>query len=318
MHMSWMYTFSTIGILIGVLAILNLILLIDEPSKVNIVIDQLEVSERKSILNRLPSVRNSLNIQKSSINNDKETRVKDSKEDRIDEILLDNEGNNPNNPDSSRSTEQAIEVQGISFWRAWLIPGVIPYAICIAFVKSGTYGMLFWLPLYARKELGYNHFNVGLIAISYDLGVIFGSIILGKTSDLIYTKRAPVAYFSLLLTSIFFFLVTFFPESMVLVFLVGFFLGGVFNIIAATAAIDLAKRESLKGNDKALATVSGILDGSGSLGAAFGSIIIGEIRMRTWSGVFIYLSISMLISSFTILRAMVREIKEIIKIRKGE
>ena len=93
------------------------------------------------------------------------------------------------------------EEKGISFWKAWLIPGVIPFALWVAFVKWATYGMLFWLPSYADDELHYSHEDVGIIAMSYDIGTIIGSIILGLITDLTYKKRSPVAFCGLLIGS---------------------------------------------------------------------------------------------------------------------
>lgn len=155
--------------------------------------------------------------------------------------------------------------------------------------------MLFWLPAYADEELGYGHADVGLIAFSFDLGTIVGSIFLGWLSDITYKKRSPVAFFGLLTGTVLFLMVVFFSDAgelvlLVIIFFIGFIVGGIFNIVAATAAADLAKSDTLKGNNKALATVSGILDGSGSLGAAFGSLIIGAIRQISWNGVFIFLA----------------------------
>jgi MFS transporter, OPA family, solute carrier family 37 (glycerol-3-phosphate transporter), member 3 len=155
--------------------------------------------------------------------------------------------------------------------------------------------MLFWLPTYAKEELDYSNFDVGLIAITYDVGTIVGSIILGLLTDLTYNKRSPVAFVGLIIGTVLFLMVVFFSDSskyaiLTIIFFIGFFVGSIFNIVAATAAADLAKGDALKGNDKALATVSGILDGSGSLGAAFGSLMIGRIAEKSWAGVFIFLA----------------------------
>lgn len=194
------------------------------------------------------------------------------------------------------------------------------FAICVAFVKLSTYGMLFWLPTYAKEELDYDDSDVEYIAIAFDVGTIIGSVLLGLLSDLMYKKRSPVAFIGLLIGSVLFLFVVFFADSgkfsvLSLIFFIGFIVGGIFNIVAATAAADLAKGDSLKGNDKALGTVSGILDGSGSLGAAFGSLIIGEIAQRSWNGVFIFLAGCVFISSIPIFRVFLKEIREIFNIR---
>ena len=193
---------------------------------------------------------------------------------------------------------------------------MIPFALSIAFLKLAAYGLLLWLPTYAKDNLKYNNRDAGFIAISNDLGSIFGSVILGKLTDLTYKKRSPIAFAGLIIGSLLFFLIVFFSDQnqllvYTIIFFIGFFVGGVFNIVAATAAADIAKGDSLKGNDKALGTVSGILDGSGSLGAAFGSLIIGAVRHYSWNWVFIFLSISVFLSSLPIFKVMVKEILEV-------
>mmetsp|Transcript_17873 Transcript_17873/g.15779 ORF Transcript_17873/g.15779 Transcript_17873/m.15779 type:complete len:191 (+) Transcript_17873:997-1569(+) len=183
--------------------------------------------------------------------------------------------------------------------------------------------MLLWLPTYAKEELDFNNGNVALIAIAFDVGTIFGSVILGKLSDLTYKKRSPIAFFGLIIGGFLFTIIVVVSNPSnyliyVLIFLTGFVVGGVFNVVAATAAADLAKGDSLKGNSKALATVSGILDGSGSLGAAFGSLTIGAIRNQSWNGVFIFLAACVFLSSVPIFKAMVTEVKEIMYLRKSK
>jgi OPA family glycerol-3-phosphate transporter-like MFS transporter 3 len=176
--------------------------------------------------------------------------------------------------------------------------------------------MLLWLPAYADRELDYDHVSIELIAIANDVGTIIGSIVLGKASDMMYKKRSPIAFAGLITGGVLFLLVAFLSDSSkyliyTLIFLIGFVVGGVFNIVSATAAADLAKGDQLVGNSKALSTVTGILDGCGSLGAAFGSLIIGEIRNYSWNGVFIFLSAVVFLSSVPIFRVMLKEVREI-------
>lgn len=285
--MDWMWNFRTIGIIVGVFGVINFILLIDHPAKVNIVVElpEEEAEDEAKVVDHINGTPN-MHHRKS--------------DEALGYVPLADGPNDSKHRDETEIVEEEIharagEGQAISFWKAWLIPGVLPFAISIAFVKCSTYGMLFWLPTYAKDELDFDDAARGLIAISFDLGTIVGSISLGFISDLIYKKRSPVAFVGLLLGSVFFLLVVFLSSSgkgvvYTLIFFIGFFVGGIFNIVAATAAADLAKGDSLKGNDKALATVSGILDGSGSLGAAFGSLIIGEIARASWNGVFIFLA----------------------------
>lgn len=99
-------------------------------------------------------------------------------------------------------------------------------------------------------------------------------------------------------------------------FMVGFTVGSIFNIIAATAAADLAKHELVRGNGKALGTMSGIMDGSGSFGAAVGTYAIGAIRRVSWNGMFTFLAIAVGFSATVIIHPCVKELKEIRHLKK--
>lgn len=68
---------------------------------------------------------------------------------------------------------------------------------------------------------------------------------------------------------------------------VGFFIGGAANIISATITADLGQQEALKGNKEGLSTVTGIVDGTGSTGAAIGQILVPLIQEKfDWHYVF--------------------------------
>lgn len=42
------------------------------------------------------------------------------------------------------------DMKGISFWEAWSIPGVAPFAACLFFTKLVAYCLMYWLPFYIR------------------------------------------------------------------------------------------------------------------------------------------------------------------------
>ena len=81
------------------------------------------------------------------------------------------------------------------------------------------------------------------------------------------------------------------PENKVLnafvLFVVGFQIGGVANLLSSAVAADLGRHEKLQGSRAAVATVSGIIDGTGSSGAAIGQVMIPFIeQFFGWSAVF--------------------------------
>lgn len=54
--------------------------------------------------------------------------------------------------------------------------------------------------------------------------------------------------------------------------LIGFFIGGPSNMISSAISADLGRQDLVKGSSEALATVTGIVDGTGSVGAAVGQV----------------------------------------------
>ena len=79
--------------------------------------------------------------------------------------------------------------------------------------------------------------------------------------------------------------------------IVGFFIGGAAGMISGTVTADLGKQEKIKGSKEALSTVTGIVDGTGSIGAAVGQLLVPLVQEKfNWFYVF-YLFIA-LVSPF--------------------
>lgn len=58
----------------------------------------------------------------------------------------------------------------------------------------------------------------------------------------------------------------------VLLAITGCFIGGPSALISSAISADLGRQEALRGGQEALATVTGIVDGTGSFGAAAGQV----------------------------------------------
>ena len=75
--------------------------------------------------------------------------------------------------------------------------------------------------------------------------------------------------------------------------IVGYFVGGAANMISAAITADLGRQGPIQGNQEALSTVTGIVDGTGSIGAALGQILVPLIQENfDWHYVF-YLFITL-------------------------
>ncbi|KAL0451778.1 UNVERIFIED_CONTAM: putative glycerol-3-phosphate transporter 5 [Sesamum latifolium] len=87
-----------------------------------------------------------------------------------------------------------------------------------------------------------------------------------------------------------------------------FDIGGVIGGILAVAA-DLGTDSMVGGNARALATVTAIIDGTGSVGAALGPLLAGYISTRGWNSVFLMLIVSTSIAGCLLIRVVKNEIR---------
>ncbi|VDN11119.1 unnamed protein product [Dibothriocephalus latus] len=67
-------------------------------------------------------------------------------------------------------------------------------------------------------------------------------------------------------------------------------------LITTAVSADLGTQPSLQGNSKALATVTAIIDGTGSLGAALGPFLTGALVPYGWFTVFVMLIVADLLA----------------------
>lgn len=198
----------------------------------------------------------------------------------------------------------------ISFMDALRIPNCMTYALCYMCLKAVNYTMFFWLPYFLN-----NTFSTDIsddIAIVYNVGQILGGWICGWIGDYIRKRSPPVFIF--LLIAIVPILLLRIPSSSiifisVLSFSAGLFIGGPANIISSTISADLGKHPSLVGNPQALATVAGIVDGTGSFGAAACQYAVSWVSDYSWDYVFAILAVLLLMSAALLLKLAIHEIR---------
>ena len=86
--------------------------------------------------------------------------------------------------------------------------------------------------------------------------------------------------------------------------------GGPANIISSAISADLGKQNAVRGNKEALATVTGIVDGNGSVGAATGQYLVSFINEKAgWHWVFYFLILMTIMSAVCVLPMLYRDIK---------
>ncbi|XP_044296977.1 sugar phosphate exchanger 3 isoform X2 [Varanus komodoensis] len=190
------------------------------------------------------------------------------------------------------SSGSGPQPEAIGFFQACCLPGVILYSLAYACLKLVNYSFFFWLPFYLSNNFGWKEAEADKLSIWYDVGGIIGGTIQGLISDMLQ-KRAPVLAISLTLAVVSLFGYSRSPNSKainaVIMAVTGFFIGGPSNMISSAISADLGRQEMVKSSSEALATVTGIVDGTGSVGAAVGQYLVSLIQEKLgWMWVFYF------------------------------
>ncbi|XP_048257345.1 sugar phosphate exchanger 3-like isoform X1 [Haliotis rufescens] len=236
------------------------------------------------------------------------------------DAMLDEEALLTVQEESDDDGQPTVEVSGgprpaINFCTALLLPGVILYSLAYAFLKLVNYSFFFWLPYYLSNAYHWKETVADSISIWYDVGGIVGGTIGGFISDR-FERRAIVVIPMLGLAIPSLFIYGNSPANLTinsfLMSVAGFFIGGVANLVSAAVAADLGNQGPIQGNTEALATVTGIIDGTGSVGAAIGQILVPVIqRALGWRAVFYLFMICTFLTGVCIFPLFVRELKDI-------
>lgn len=217
-----------------------------------------------------------------------------------------------------QSVEQPVEPpaespQAIGFLKAFCLPGVLPYSLAYACLKLVNYSFFFWLPFYLSNNYKWKEAQADRLSVWYDVGGIIGGTLQGLISDFM-GKRAPVLVVSLMLAIGALVGYSRSPNDQVingvLLAITGFFIGGPSNIISSAISADLGRQDALRGSKEALATVTGIVDGTGSIGAAAGQYLVSLIESKLgWMSVFYFFIVMTAGSIVFITPLLVRELR---------
>uniref|UniRef100_A0A3B3DJA6 Sugar phosphate exchanger 3 n=1 Tax=Oryzias melastigma TaxID=30732 RepID=A0A3B3DJA6_ORYME len=176
--------------------------------------------------------------------------------------------------------------QAISFFQAFCLPGVLPYSLAYACLKLVNYSFFFWLPFYLSSNYGWKEAEADRLSVWYDVGGIIGELSAP-------TERSPVLAVSLVMAMGALVGYSRSPNDQlinaVILAATGFFIGGPSNMISSAISADLGRQEALRSSQEALATVTGIVDGTGSIGAAAGQYVVSLIESKLgWMSVFYF------------------------------
>ncbi|KAL2633911.1 hypothetical protein R1flu_005390 [Riccia fluitans] len=208
--------------------------------------------------------------------------------------------------------------EAVTFTEAWSIPGVAPFAFCLFFSKLVAYTFLNWLPFYISQTKIDGEFlddkTSGNLSTLFDVGGVVGGILAGHLSDKLNARAITAAAFMYTAIPALFMYRTYgsvsFYMNMFLMMVAGLLVNGPYALITTAVSADLGTHSSLKGNPRALATVTAIIDGTGSVGASLGPLITGYLAEYSWDSVFWFLMGSALIAGLLLSRLVWAEITE--------
>jgi OPA family glycerol-3-phosphate transporter-like MFS transporter 3 len=214
-------------------------------------------------------------------------------------------------------SQPSVESKPVSFFDAWRIPGVAAFAVTNAFTKNVAYSLLFWLPLYLSEEFHSSGANANLLSTLFDVGGVVGGIGFGVLSDMAVERgagRSMVIMSILLLSAVTLALFVAFGHASLtttalLMVLTGLFSNSAYNLINSAVATDLGSHPVLAGNTVAVSSVAGIIDGSGTVGAALGQPLVATIVEATsWRGMFVFLAMSSVTSAACLAKVVAGEV----------
>ncbi|KAL1220806.1 putative glycerol-3-phosphate transporter 4 [Cardamine amara subsp. amara] len=208
--------------------------------------------------------------------------------------------------------------RSVGLLQACMIPGVIPFAMCLFFSKLVAYTFLYWLPFYlSQTPIGGEYVSVktaGNLSTLFDVGGIVGGILAGYISDKFKARATTAATFMYAAIPAMLVYHSYGGVSqtvnILLMMVAGLFVNGPYALITTAVSADLGTHKSLQGDSRALATVTAIIDGTGSAGAALGPLLTGFLSTLGWQAVFYMLVAGALCAGLLLTRLVIAEIRE--------
>lgn len=213
-----------------------------------------------------------------------------------------------------RHVQEIHTGNAIGFAKAMMIPGVIEYSLSLFFAKLVSYTFLYWLPLYIAASTTYSTTLSADLSTFFDVGGIVGAIAAGILSDYSGTSALTCAVmfgFAVPILFIYDYIgSTGWTFNIILLLIAGLLVNGPYALITTAVSAELGTHPSLGNNSKALATVTAIIDGTGSIGAAVGPLLAGVVaRWTGWHNVFYMLMIADMLALLLLSRLVYRDVQ---------
>jgi len=214
--------------------------------------------------------------------------------------------NLPSSHGSAAAQEEDLTCQDskrVPIWSILALPSLGLNAVATFFTKLLFYAFANWLPYYLEEARGFSQEDAGYIATMFDWGGFFGCLVGGYMCDILGSCALTSVIFQILSCPImwfFFCAATDVSRSMTMLSLalLGACITTPYNLITTVASVNLGRHDLLKGSTQATSTVTGIIDGSGSFGAAIQGPLVGAIvGLWGWKPMFQVLMLTSMVAA---------------------
>jgi OPA family sugar phosphate sensor protein UhpC-like MFS transporter len=189
-------------------------------------------------------------------------------------------------PSSSLSPSSSVS-RAATRARLLRTPALWAFGAAYFCLKLIRYTMLFWLPYFLTKRLGYEKSAAGFLSVAFEVGGVVGALFAGWLSDRVFgARRVPAAaLLALLLAGALFLYIRVAAlgpaANFAGMFLVGLCLFGPDSLLAGAAAQDLGGRDGA-------GTAAGMINGIGSAGQVVQSYLTAWIATAYgWDNLFL-------------------------------
>jgi len=198
--------------------------------------------------------------------------------------------------------ERLREEEELPLRRILALPSLLCYSLATLLAKLVYYGFSNWLPFFLASKVDMPQDTASYLSSLFDWGGFVGVVLGGWLSDRFGSRGVVCVCFQFLscpcmLAYILLVHRLSLMSNAAALFILGMFVSTPYNLITCVATIDLGRHPMLRGNTKAVSTVTGIIDGCGSVGAATQGLLVGAVStLLGWNWTFYVLSAVSLLS----------------------
>ncbi|XP_027692613.1 sugar phosphate exchanger 3-like [Vombatus ursinus] len=192
------------------------------------------------------------------------------------------------------------------------------YTLGYANMELVNYCFLFWLLFYLNSSFGWRESQVSQLSVWYDAEGIVGGTFQGFLTNVVQKRSMLAVCVLLAIGSLVRYSHT--PQTKaitaLLMSITGLFIGGPSDVMGSAIPDDLGCQEQMKRSREALATVTGIVDRTVSMGTAVGQYLVSLIQDKLgWMWVFYFFVLMTGCTILLISILLLREIRDFVQKR---